>query len=109
MPPSRRRWRAKTSILRRTCARSPPRTGRRRRPAGRSALSAPARQAESAHRGRATLALHLMAAVVLELLHYARAGDRRVGLSPVLGRQAELVLGEELVEQLAAERAERVE
>jgi len=30
-------------------------------------------------------------------------------LSAVLGRQAELVLGEELVEQLAAERADRVE
>jgi len=51
----------------------------------------------------------LLAAVVVELLHHARAGDRRVGLSAVLGRQAELVLGEELVEQLAAERADRVE
>jgi len=51
----------------------------------------------------------LLAAVVLELLHHAPAGDRRVCLSAVLGRQANSYLAKNSLKQLAAERADRVE
>src|SRR5436853_2481830 len=83
-----------------------PATDRRRRRAARWDLSAPARPAETGHPDRSTLALHLLLAIVLELLHARRRADRLLRGAPVLELQAERILLEELVEHLAAQRAD---
>src|SRR5205814_8610406 len=55
---------------------------------------------------QSTLALHLLPAEVLERLHHAATVDRGARRGAVLELQAESVLVEKLVEELAAQRAD---
>src|SRR5687768_13702685 len=57
---------------------------------------------------RARLALHLLTAVIVQLLDHAAAGNRRARRA-VLELQLEAELGEELAEHLAAEGADRMD
>src|SRR5581483_869027 len=83
--------------------------GRRPRRAARSGFSSPARPVGKYQSLPTKLTLHLLAAVVLERAHDAVAADGGVRAVAQLSLQPERVLVVELVEELAAERADGIE